>query len=52
MIQDYKIQFKDDGLGKYKISLLGYFKDLKEMVRIDWKICYGIKYIIFKKKYY
>lgn len=50
MTQDYKIQLKDDGLGKYKISPLGHLKDPKEMVRIDWKICHGIKYIILKKK--
>ena len=37
--QHYKIQLKDDGLGKYKISPLGYLKDPKETVRIDWKIC-------------
>ena len=29
-----KIQLKDDGLGKYKISPLGYFNDPKEVVRI------------------
>lgn len=39
LTQDYKIQLKDDGLGKYKISPLGYLKDPKEMVRIDWRIC-------------
>jgi len=33
--QDYKIQLKDDGLGKYKISPLGYLKDPKETVRIS-----------------
>ena len=32
--QDFKIHLKDDGLGKYKISPLGYIKDLKELVRI------------------
>ncbi|XP_020613370.1 uncharacterized protein LOC110051660 [Orbicella faveolata] len=31
LTQDYKIQLKDDGLGKYKISPLGYLKDPKEM---------------------
>lgn len=39
LTQNYKIQLKDDGLGKYKISPLGYLSDAKEMVRIDWKIC-------------
>ena len=46
--QDYKIQLKDDGLGKYKISPLGNLKDPKELVRFDWKICYDVKSIILK----
>ena len=29
-----KIHLKDDGLWKYKISPLGFIKDLKELVRI------------------
>lgn len=43
--QDYKIQLKDDGLGKYKISPLGNLKDPKELVRIDWKICHDVKLV-------
>lgn len=35
LTQHYKIQLKDDGLGKYKISPLGRLDDLKEVVRID-----------------
>ena len=31
--QNYKIQLKDDGLGKYKISPLGYLRDSDEAVR-------------------
>ena len=34
LTENYKIQLKDDGLGKYKISPLGNLKDPKEMVRI------------------
>ena len=40
--QNYNIQLKDDGLGKYQISPLGYLKNSKETVRIDWKICKDI----------
>ncbi|RMX43055.1 hypothetical protein pdam_00015295, partial [Pocillopora damicornis] len=29
--QDYNIQLKDDGLGKYKISPLGYLNDPKDL---------------------
>ena len=35
--QDYNIQLKDDGLGKYKISPLGYLNDPKDLVRIGFK---------------
>lgn len=35
--QDYNIQLKDDGLGKYKISPLGYLSDPKDLVRIGFK---------------
>jgi len=42
LTQHFKIQLKDDGLGKYKISPLGGLKDPNEMVRSDCKICQNI----------
>ena len=33
LTHDHKIQLKDDGLGKYKISPLGHLEDVKEVVR-------------------
>lgn len=35
LTENYKIQLKDDGLGKYKISPLGRLNDPKELVRFD-----------------
>lgn len=34
MQENFKINFKDDGLGKYRITPLGNTKDTKELVRI------------------
>ena len=38
LTENYKIQLKDDGLGKYKISPLGRLNDPKEMVNIDCSV--------------
>jgi len=36
--ENFKINFRDDGLGKYRITPLGNTKDTKELVRIKLQL--------------